>query len=142
MYILCNLYQPSELKLRGLHSRYRLEKCTRMRSRSCVSPVRIIFRRNSRRAMSSVRPDRSKYCMYSTPTRNENSFLQKTTTVCSVAAVQLSFYQMLFLPISSVSQILRFLSILVLTLTVLEFSTSSDSTSPLKMENLITEELR
>lgn len=72
---------PCELKVPGLHSRYRLEKCTRTLSRSWVSPLSANRERKVRSDASSVSPAKSKCRTYSSATARENSLLRMSGLV-------------------------------------------------------------
>lgn len=64
-----------EFSVPGLQSRKRLEKCTRTRSRSCVSPDSANCFKNCRSDSSSVFFSNSKYLKYSSATARLNSLL-------------------------------------------------------------------
>lgn len=67
---------PCELKVPGLQSKYLLEKCTKTRSLSCVSPVRENCLRNFLNATSSVSFSKLKYFKYSSATALLKSLLK------------------------------------------------------------------
>lgn len=66
-----------ELNVPGLQSKYRLEKCTSTRSRSCVSPDSENCCKNWRRASSSVVDSNLKYFKYSSATARLKSLLKR-----------------------------------------------------------------
>lgn len=68
---------PCELKVPGLQSRKCLEKWTKTRSLSWVSPVRLNCFRNLRSATSRVSPSKKKYLRYSSATTRLKSLLRK-----------------------------------------------------------------
>lgn len=68
---------PCELYVPGLQSKYRREKCTKTRSRSCVSPFNENCCKNCRSASSNVKFSKLKYFKYSSATARLKSLLME-----------------------------------------------------------------
>lgn len=66
---------PCELNVPGLQSKYRFEKCTKTRSRSCVSPDKENCFKNCLRASSNFEFEKSKCFKYSSATARLKSLL-------------------------------------------------------------------